>query len=228
MSEYNKKLGVEMLRLLPQRQRPLRVLEAGCGSTSHLPLDASWHLTGIDLSERQLARNTQLHERIHGNLEEYRWDKGQGNFDLVICWDVIEHLPNPQKALANLFEALAPGGLLVLAFPNLHSVKGWVTKLTPYWVHMFFYRFIIGTRRAEVEADQFPTYLRSEIQPRRIADFARQHGLETAFQLEYQGPVQTYLRQSNKLANLIFSLISPLGLNNSDAMMILRKPEPAR
>ncbi len=222
MSEYNKKLESEMYGLLPQRHRPIRVLEAGCGSMSHLKLDPSWHLTGIDLSERQLARNTHLHERVHGNLEEHRWEKG--DFDLVICWDVIEHLPNPQKALDNLFGALAPGGLLVLAFPNFHSVKGWVTKLTPYWVHIFFYRFLIGTKRSEVEADQFPTYLRSEIQPGRIVDYAAKHGLETSYRLEYQGPVQTYLRQRNKLANLFFTLISPLGLNNSDAMLILRKP----
>lgn len=222
MSEYNKELALEARRLLPLRTRPLRVLEAGCGSTSHFPLDPSWHLTGIDLSKRQLALNTKLHARIHGNLEEYRWENE--GFDLVICWDVIEHLPNPQKALKNLFDSLDPGGLLVLAFPNLHSVKGWVTKLTPYWVHLFFYRFIIGTERSKVEADQFPTYLRMDIQPARIAKFAQDHGLEIAYRLEYQGPVQVHLRQSNKLADLFFALIRPLGLNNSDAMMILRKP----
>jgi 2-polyprenyl-3-methyl-5-hydroxy-6-metoxy-1,4-benzoquinol methylase len=219
--QFKNEFESQMYRLLPQRTPTLRVLEAGCGSLSRLRLDPSWHITGIDLSERQLARNTDLHERVLGDLEEYRWDNSA--FDLVICWDVIEHLPNPQKALSNLFGALAPEGLLVLAFPNLHSIKGWVTKLTPYRVHVFFYRFVMGYESSVAEEHQFPTYLRREIKPGHIVELAQRHGLETCFRLEYEGSVQTELRQSNKLANGFFKLISPLGLNDSDAMLMLRK-----
>jgi hypothetical protein len=44
---------------------------------------------------------------------------------------VIEHLPEPTKALDRLIAALNLGGGLVLAFPNLWSLKGLVTKFTP-------------------------------------------------------------------------------------------------
>lgn len=222
MTPENLKLHSIIEGLLPS-MNPLRVLEAGCGSTSHLPLNPQWQLTGIDLSERQLAKNTRLYEKVLGNLETYRW--GCAQFDMIICWDVIEHLPNPQMALKNLFDALAPGGLLVLAFPHLHSIKGWVTRLTPFSVHQFFYRFLIGSKQSAIESDQFPTYLRKEIVPRRIVDFAEKHGLECSYRMEYEGPVQKYLRKRNMLANLFFSVTGLLKLNNSDCMLVLRRPD---
>lgn len=221
MSAANQELQSVIENLLPSKAA-LRVLEAGCGSTTHLQLNHQWHLTGIDLSERQLIKNTRLHVKVLGNLETYRWDPER--FDVIVCWDVIEHLPNPQTALKNLFAALAPGGLLVLAFPHLHSIKGWGTKLTPFWVHLAFYRYLIGDKRPASEMNQFPTYLRTEIAPKRIVDFASQFGLECVYRLEYEGPVQRFLRQRNRLADLFFSLSGLLKLNDSDCMLVLRRP----
>jgi SAM-dependent methyltransferase len=220
MSEVNKQLQAVVFGLLPKKAQ-LRVLEAGCGSTSHIELNPQWHLTGIDLSERQLAKNTHLQEKVLGNLELHQWR--DSNFDLVVCWDVVEHLPNPRLALKNLFDAVGPQGLVVLAFPNYTSIKGWVTKLTPFWVHLFFYRVLIGDKRPSEDMGQFPTYLRRDIQPGRIVDFAKTHGLECCYRLEYEGPVQAYLRQRNWLANAFFTVTGWLGLNNSDAMLVLRK-----
>jgi SAM-dependent methyltransferase len=215
-------LQSQMYALLPQRDRPLRVLEAGCGSESQIPLDAGWHLTGIDVSERQLESNPLLDERVLGSLEEHRWPPG--TFDIVICYDVIEHLPNPRAALANMVEGLADGGLLVLAFPNVRSVKGWVTKRTPYRAHVYFYRFIMGYGKTRAEDNVFPTYLRPEIRPEAIADFACTNNLEICFRLEYEGWAQSELRRMHRLADRCFKLIEPLNWNNSDVMMILRKP----
>lgn len=210
-----------MHRFLPYRDQRLRVLEAGCGSESQIPLDSSWHVTGIDVSERQLASNPLLDERILGSLEDYRWPPNC--FDVVVCWDVIEHLPNPRKALGNLFEAISPGGILVLAFPNVRSIKGLVTKYTPYKFHVYFYRFVMGFDKRRAEENIFPTFLRSEIEPGKIVEYAGANGLEVCFRMEYEGWVQTRLRQKRKLVDFIFRLIGPLGLNKSDAMLILRK-----
>jgi SAM-dependent methyltransferase len=37
-----------------------------------------------------------------------------GAFDLVVSWSVFEHLPRPDRALANLIGALRPGGALLI------------------------------------------------------------------------------------------------------------------
>lgn len=143
---------------------------------------------------------------------------------MIVCWDVIEHLPNPQMALKNLIDALARGGVLVLAFPHLHSIKGWVTKLTPFWMHLAFYRYLMGTKRPTSEMGVFPTYLRKEIAPQHVIDYAVLKGMECVYRVEYEGPVQHSLRQRNRLANLFFSVSGLLNLNDSDCMLVLRRP----
>lgn len=229
MSEENEKLQKIVEEFLP-RHRPVRVLEAGCGSTSHLCLQPSWKISGIDLSEQQLARNHHLQEKILGNLETYQWQEGR--FDLIVCWDVLEHLPNPEKALANLFCALAPGGILVLAFPILHSIKGWLTKLTPYWAHLAFYRYVIGDKRPREELNQFATYFRRVVQPGRVEPLVKAWGGDVIYFHLYQGPVLTYLRQHNRLADIVSRFVVGAGrlltlgkykLNHTDCMLVLRK-----
>lgn len=142
-------------RLLTGRVAP-RVLEAGCGSLSRVQLPDDAYLIGVDITQRQLDANTMLDERILGNLETHAWPPA--SIDMVVCWDVIEHLSNLGAALDRLQAALKPGGAMVLAFPNPWSLKGMVTKLTPYWVHYIFYRYVIGDKRPRSQSDQFPTF----------------------------------------------------------------------
>jgi 2-polyprenyl-3-methyl-5-hydroxy-6-metoxy-1,4-benzoquinol methylase len=40
------------------------------------------------------------------------------NFDVIIIWHAIEHLPNPWKTLEALSQKLNKGGILILAAPN--------------------------------------------------------------------------------------------------------------
>ena len=47
-------------------------------------------------------------------------------FGVVIIKHVVEHLPHPEKAIAELQRVIAPGGILILATPNLASLlKPW-------------------------------------------------------------------------------------------------------
>jgi SAM-dependent methyltransferase len=49
-----------------------------------------------------------------------------GAFDVVIIKHIVEHLPDPEKAVAELGRVTAPGGVLILATPNLDSLlKPW-------------------------------------------------------------------------------------------------------
>lgn len=42
-------------------------------------------------------------------------------YDLIICFEVLEHLPDPKKAIKELTRLLKPGGTLLLTIPNLCS-----------------------------------------------------------------------------------------------------------
>jgi ubiquinone/menaquinone biosynthesis C-methylase UbiE len=65
-------------------------------------------------------------------------------FDIIFCTYVLEHLPDPQQALQGMFAAVKEGGLLVLDFPNLYSLKGLAAKFTPLWFHRWVYRWILN------------------------------------------------------------------------------------
>jgi SAM-dependent methyltransferase len=211
--------------------RPREVLEAGCGSLSHLIL-AGDHLTGIDVSEQQLERNAALAVKIHGDIESYPLPEGA--FDLVISWDVLEHLPGPERALENLARTLRPGGLLVLAFPNRDSVKGLATRLTPHGFHVWAYRRLWGVERAgEGDRAPFRTFLRPAIAVPAIRRFAREHGLEIVHEHLYESLMQIRLRKRHPVANVAFAVIGALGRlvsggrrdpTHSDVIFILKRP----
>jgi SAM-dependent methyltransferase len=151
----------------------LTLLEAGCGSFSHVHLEPFTRRVGIDICKEQLDLNTDLHEKILGDLQTYPLPEAQ--FDVVVCWYVIEHLPNPEQALRNMFKAVKPGGLLVLTFPHLISFKGLVTKYTPHWFHQFAYWFMKFKGRI------FPTVFRLSILPKRVIEAAKPYGFSVAY-----------------------------------------------
>ena len=158
----------------------LRVLEAGCGSASHVDFPPSRWLVGIDLSEKQLALNPSLDERILGDIQTYDYEPN--SFDVVVCWNVLEHVREPEEALRRFFRAIKPGGIAVLACPNPRSVKGLVTRLTPHRFHVWFYRRILGSKLAGTDDHgPFPTIMSRDIAPEMICATAAAQGLKVEF-----------------------------------------------
>jgi len=45
-------------------------------------------------------------------------------YDLVVSWSVFEHLPNPRQALANIIQALKPGGVFFISLHLFTSING--------------------------------------------------------------------------------------------------------
>ena len=54
---------------MPSGKKELRVLEAGCGSCSHIQLGRRSFVVGIDISKEQLGRNSTLNEKIKGDIQ---------------------------------------------------------------------------------------------------------------------------------------------------------------
>ncbi len=214
---------------------PRRLLEAGCGSVGHFELRSSDHLVGIDISEKQLARNMALHERILGDLETYRLPTGA--FDLVVCWYVLEHLRQPTSALERMAAALRPGGLLVLAQPSPHSPKGLLTRFTPHFFHVWVYRHLLGRKNAGRDDNPpFPTYLRWSIRASALRGFAARHGLECVHQLDFEDYNQRLVRTDRRFFRGCYTglegVLRTLSLGRysvyrTDCVLVLRKPKIA-
>ncbi len=104
-----------------------RVLEigAGMGNLSRQLARRRDRYIATDIDAEHLARlRTRLHHRP--NLETAVCDLAQpehfhafaGSVDTVICLNVLEHIADDLTALANIREALAPGGRAIILVPN--------------------------------------------------------------------------------------------------------------
>ena len=124
---------------------PVRVLEAGGGSETRVKIPGAKYIV-IDISPEQLERNSYADEKLLGDLQTF--DYGVGRFDVALFWDVLEHLRDPNIALGNAAKAVNPNGVVLIKGPVLRSMKGLTTKLTPHWVHVAYYRYILKRKEA--------------------------------------------------------------------------------
>jgi SAM-dependent methyltransferase len=204
------------------------VLEAGCGSASHLDFGHGARLVGIDISQRQLDRNALLHEKILGDIQHYKL--GSEKFDVIVCWDVLEHLPLPELAMRNFSYAIKPGGLVILKLPNVLSVKGLVTKFLPHWVHVFAYRYFYGDREAgKNDNPPFKAYLRFRASVSGLQSQAAQLGLRSAYVTTFDAAAFHWLKQKRvthfmyRIAKEIVGFLSFGQIGDSELVLVFRK-----
>lgn len=184
-----------------------RILEAGCGARSHLTYTDAARVTGIDIHLSQLRRHQGSARLAQGDVTALPVQTA--SVDVLVCWDVLEHVARPEEALTEFARVLRPGGLAVLALPNVLSLKGLVTRLTPWWFHVWVYRHILGDRSVGTDAsDQFPTALRFVLRPAALRRLAGRHGLRVEALHLYEGPVPRHLRRRHRLADVLLGTAS--------------------
>jgi 2-polyprenyl-6-hydroxyphenyl methylase/3-demethylubiquinone-9 3-methyltransferase len=97
-------------------------LDVGCGAglLAEPLARLGAKVTGIDASP-ELIGVARDHAARMGLEIDYRAgdvQKLQGEFDLVTCMEVIEHVADPATFVKALAGRLAPGGLLIMSTPN--------------------------------------------------------------------------------------------------------------
>ena len=107
------------LRHLPRK--PGVLLDVGCGNGAFLQraTKAGWDAEGIepDESAARVARQTGCSVETE-TLDSYATSK---RFDVVTMSHVIEHVPDPRRAVKKAYDILADGGMLWMATPNVCS-----------------------------------------------------------------------------------------------------------
>jgi SAM-dependent methyltransferase len=211
----------------------LSIYEAGGGSTSFLPLDAlrRAHVTVVDIDENQIRNNDYAQETILGDIQTYRFPPG--SFDLVICYNVIEHLADVEAALLGFCESLKQGGLILIGAPNPKSLSGVVTRYSPHWFHVWFYRYVRGEKQAgQPGQPPFPTYFHPLVTLSNLENFASTHGLEMIYRKQYESPRYPEMRMRKPVfAALLdtvaritnFLLPGNVDVRHGDYHVILRK-----
>jgi SAM-dependent methyltransferase len=230
------RLDIETVQALVNdfaRQRgPLRVLDAGCGSQCRITVPQGSFVVGVDSSRTQVERNPSLDEAMIGDLETVAIPDEA--FNLVFCWQVLEHLPNPMSALDRLVRASTSGGLIILGVPNVMSWKGLLTKFTPHRFHVWVYRRAFRKPDAGIgDRAPFPTFLRFAIRPSALQRYAesRELTVERAWFSEssFQRALRSRFRFGGWVWRILVELTKVVSLGKVSAeatefTMVLRKP----
>jgi len=111
------------VRRLAAERSTSRALEVGPGSGIYLPMLCELYdrVTGSDV-EREYLDHIPAEVASAPNLELVSDDITrtdlQSGFDLILCSEVIEHIPDVESAIRSMAGLLAPGGSLVLSTPQ--------------------------------------------------------------------------------------------------------------
>ena len=116
----------EIAPLLPPGR--LRVLEIGCGAGATL----AWmkesgiasETVGIDISSVP-ADTARLYvdTMIEADAETTDLPASLGNFDAILCLDVLEHMVDPWGFIERIQERLTPDGVMISSIPNVRHLK---------------------------------------------------------------------------------------------------------
>lgn len=130
-SLYHKPIRNHVLRLVAaesQRKGKIQILNVGCGLSQVLRhLKGDYDYLGVDVDERAVAicRN-----RFPGSSFEvsggYELPVESASRDVVFATEVVEHVLEPERWLAEVVRTLRPGGVVQLSTPNY---GGWLLPL---------------------------------------------------------------------------------------------------
>ena len=121
-------INLKKLRFKPG----LRVLDIGCGSGRHTAAIARYrgvHVLGADINVAEVLETKKrliFQDRLEGKRGSWgllgasihRLPFRDDFFDLIICSEILEHVPDHRKAVAEVVRVLRPGKHLVVSVPR--------------------------------------------------------------------------------------------------------------
>lgn len=112
------------------------VLDVGCGGgiLSEGMASRGARVTGIDMGEAPL-NIARLHKIESGVEVDYQQvtaedfaEKHEGNFDVVTCMEMLEHVPDPASVIAACATLVKPGGHVFFSTIN-RNPKAWLMAI---------------------------------------------------------------------------------------------------
>jgi SAM-dependent methyltransferase len=112
-------------RFAAQLASSRRVLDTACGEgygTALLAAAGARSATGLDVDERTVVHARSRHPGpVFAVGDVRKLPFADESFDLVVCFETIEHVPDPERVLGELHRVMADDGLLLVSTPNKHQ-----------------------------------------------------------------------------------------------------------
>ena len=120
MYDTEKRVRVLFDQLLPEDLAGKRLLDGGSGTGwfSKRATERGARVTSIDIGHQLLKKVGEKCRTDRAACDICRTGLAAETFDFIVSSEVIEHVPNPRSAIAELNRLLKPGGVLVLSTPN--------------------------------------------------------------------------------------------------------------
>jgi len=126
-SDYDSYLLDYVISKEIQQNKPLNILEIGCGNSTWLPYLArkfNLQIAGLDYSETgcELLRKNLMNEGIAGSVfceDLFSADPDRvGRYDFVYSLGVVEHFSDIENVIKKMMQFVSPGGILFTEIPN--------------------------------------------------------------------------------------------------------------
>jgi SAM-dependent methyltransferase len=156
------------------------VADFGCGYDASFARRILPRVNRMLLVDLQLADDLDRHHKVQarmGRIESVLPTIDSQSLDVVLCLSVLEHLSEPQQALAEFRRILAPGGVALLNVPS------WFAKP---WLELCAFRLGLGPalemddhKRYYDPRDLWPMLVRAGFRPSAISCRRRKFGMTT-------------------------------------------------
>lgn len=169
---------------------------SGIGSNALVFGLAGFHVTLADVADplRNFARWRCEHRGIPVRTIDLKHETlGRGQYDVITCFDVLEHVPEPMAALRRIRDALRPGGIFFIYAPFGHDPE----------------------RPMHIVHDD------AVLRPIRSLGFARRYDWDAAFPSNLPMPPTAYQRVSRSVLGNCAYFVRDVWLNGrvSDAIV---------
>jgi len=99
------------------------ILDIACGVGYSAPLfiqAGAISYDGVDLNEKRVTYASHAYgsDQIKFFIGDICFYKSGKTYDMITCYETIEHVENYESALKNLYSLLKPGGMLFISSPN--------------------------------------------------------------------------------------------------------------
>jgi len=115
-----------------EKKRKNRILDIGCAYGLFLQFfdEIGWETYGLDISEYAInrAKNYTKAKLFVHSIENGLSMFSVNFFDVIVMFDVIEHLKNPVYVLEEIYRVLKPQGYLFMTTPNANSISRLLLK----------------------------------------------------------------------------------------------------
>jgi len=141
-------MGPFFERVHPAIDPGIAILDVGSGRTPTIPPDQrppECRYVGLDISASELeaAPEGSYDETVVGDLTK-RDTRLEDRFDVIVSWQVLEHVASLESVLGNLHAYLRPGGRLVSQLSGSFAIFALMSRIIPHRVSVRLMKGLLG------------------------------------------------------------------------------------